>query len=465
MARPTVVAWAACAVLSLAGSLTVGGVAAAKVREGMSVPGTGTADDRATAAKTVVQTLPAGAPGEQTALPAAVNAGAGGSITRADLDALVTAHSAALKGKNRAAFVGMADAKKPDLVKKVGQLYDNLQKVPFKSASYSVESVEGGESTFAQGAQATVTVDFGHQISGVDSAPVEERYRWTVVRGAGGLVVTDVGAPSERRGYPAPWDAVPSLTVVTRTHVVVMADDTSSGFAKSHADALEDDAEYDFAHWSGGGGTAPGFAVFLTSDRDMYQRIYDQGRDESVGVTVPARAASGDSYPSSRIAVDTTHYKNVDPADADIVFKHEMTHAMIDPLEDVNSRSAQEHLWVVEGFAEWESQRMYSPSELLYDGQTLHAYANKHGAPKALPTDTQVYSSDADTSSLGYFYSHMAMRYIADKYGPAKVDQFVLYVYQHAGGSTCVDDGMKSVLWVTTDQFTQGYAAWFRSSI
>ncbi|GAA1998393.1 hypothetical protein GCM10009838_74630 [Catenulispora subtropica] len=391
----------------------------------------------------------------------------------------MASYGAALKGKNRAAFVGIADPKKPDLVKKQGQLYDNLQKIPFKSATYSVDAVDGGESTFAQGAQATVTVNFDHQISGVDKEPVEERYRWTVVRGATGLLVTDVGAPSQRRGYPAPWDSVPSLTVVTRTHVVVMADDTSSGFAKSHADALESDAEYDFAHWTGGSGTAPGFAVFLTSNRTLYQDIYDQGRDESVGVTVPMPAApaptpaagtgsgtvNSASYPSSRIAVDTTHYKNVDPADADIVFKHEMTHAMIDPFEDVSGRSQQDHLWVVEGFAEWESQRMYSPTELLYDGASLHSYASKHGAPKALPTDAEVYSSNSDTSGSSYFYSHMAMRYMADKYGPEKVDQFVLYVYKHATGTMCVDDAMKNVLGTSTDQFTSGYAAWFRSSI
>ncbi|NUP51387.1 MAG: hypothetical protein HOW97_29345 [Catenulispora sp.] len=461
MARPTVVAWASCAVLTLAGSLTVGGVAAAKARQA-SPPAA--VQQQAPAMKS----QPAHAPGEQTALPEAKSP-ADGSITRADLDAFVAAHSSALKGKNRSAFIGAVDPAKADLVKKQGQLYDNLQKIPFTSATYLVSAVDGGESTFAQGAQATVTVSFDHQISGVDTTPVAEQYRWTVVRGPNGLQVAGVDAPSGRRGYPAPWDSVANLTVVTRKHVVLMADDTSSSFAKSHADALESDAQYDFAHWTGGSGTAPGFAVFLTSNRDLYQDIYDQGRDESVGVTVPMPAADGQStngaYPSSRIAVDTTHYKNADPADADIVFKHEMTHAMIDPFEDLSGRSQQDHLWVVEGFAEWESQRMYAPTELLYDGNTLHTFVSKHPAPKGLPTDDQVYSSDSDKSSVGYFYSHMAIRYMASKWSPEKVDQFVLYIYRHATSSTCVDDAMKNVLSTTTDQFAQGYSAWLRSAI
>jgi hypothetical protein len=142
-----------------------------------------------------------------------------------------------------------------------------------------------------------------------------------------------------------------------------------------------------------------------------------------------------------------------------------MAHAMIGPFEDQSAGSGQEHLWAIEGFAEWESQRMYSTAQLLYDGVTLHAYVAKHGAPNALPTDSQVYSSNSDTSALGYFYAHMAVRYMASKYGPAKVDQFMLAVYQHATRSTCVDDAMKSVLGISTNQFTQGFAKWLRSSV
>ena len=101
---------------------------------------------------------------------------------------------------------------------------------------------------------------FDHQIAGVDSVPVEERYTWTVQRSGltGPLEVTAVGGAPSEHNYPAPWDAVAGLTVMTRPKVVIMADSTSLSFAKSHADALERDAEYDFAHWTGGPGTAPG---------------------------------------------------------------------------------------------------------------------------------------------------------------------------------------------------------------
>ena len=461
MARPIRSAWVACALLAVGGAVAAGGLAGAEDHAGRPV---------SAAADSVVRSASASAPRTPSApstqpspIPAAATSSPDDSISQADLAAFVTAHSEALKHKNRAQFLAAVDPKNRALVTSQGQLFDNLLKIPFKTAQYSLELADSDSET------ATAMVAFDHQITGVDSVPVEELYQWTVQRSGvnGPLEVTAVaGAPSEN-DYPAPWDAVAGLTVLTRSKVVIMADDTSASFAKSHANAIERDAEYDFAHWTGGSGTAPGFAVFLTANRSRYEGIYSQNRTESVGVTVPIAAAGNDDgfYPSSRIAIDTSQYKNVDFADADIVFKHEMAHAMIMPFDDQSARSGEDHLWVVEGFAEWESQRMYSTSELLYEGSTLHAYIAKHGVPHALPTDSQVYSANADTSALGYFYAHMAVRYIAVKYGPAKVDQFVLAVYKHATEANCVDDAMKNVLGTTTAQFTQAYAKWVRYSV
>ncbi|ACU77064.1 hypothetical protein Caci_8241 [Catenulispora acidiphila DSM 44928] len=453
-------AWAVGGVAAMTVSLAVGGLAAAKVR-----PGHPAASGKAlvaphTASTSASQSPPP--PSTATSTAPAV------SISYDDLSALVSSYSAALGSKNRAGFVSVVDPGQPKLATSQGQLFDNLRKVPFTSAKYSLVMVDASDGG-PQDATATATVAFDHQITGVDSVPVKENYKWTVQRhgATGPLKITAISGAASEHNYPAPWDAVAGLTVVTRPKVVIMADDTSASFAKSHADAMERDAEYDFAHWTGGTGIAPGFSIFLTADRSRYEGIYSQNRAESVGVTVPISAVGKNDgfYPSSRIAVDTTQYKNVDPADADIVFKHEMAHAMIGPFEDQSASSEQDHLWAIEGFAEWESQRMYSTSELLYDGATLHSYVKKHGVPTALPTDSQVYSSDSATSALGYFYAHMTIRYMADEYGPKKVDQFMLAVYKHATASTCVDDAMKSVLGTTTDQFTQAYAKWVRNSV
>ncbi|MBS2533916.1 hypothetical protein KGQ20_14170 [Catenulispora sp. NF23] len=477
MARPTRVAWTASGALVVVGAVAIGGLAAGAARHtGHDAPAgkalvrsheTSGSAERGGQNSRDTSTPIKGSGSRPDSVSSASTADV--SISADDIKAFVAAHSAALKSKNRAAFIAGFDTKHPDLALHEGQLFDNLRKIPLTTASYSVSTVSGS------GATATAVVTFVHQITGVDSVPVVERYKWTVQRTAanGPLEVVAVsGAPAEHN-YPAPWDAVAGLTVLTKPKVVIMADDSSAAFAKSHASALESDAEYDLSHWTGGPGTAPGFAVFLTADRARYEGIYSQDRAESVGVTVPIAAAGNTGnientsgfYPSSRIAVDTTQYKNLATVDADIVFKHEMAHAMIGPFDDQSAASGQNHLWVVEGFAEWESQRMYSTADLLYNGVSLHAYLAKHSIPTALPTDSQVYSANADVSGLGYFYSHMAMRYIAAKYSPAKVDQFVLYVYKHATGSTCVDDAMKNVLATTTVQFTQGFEKWLRSSV
>ena len=131
-------------------------------------------------------------------------------------------------------------------------MFDNLQKIPFASARYALTwwtESNGGPRTRRDRHCGVRPPD-----RGVDSVPVEESYKWTVQRhGANGpLKVTAIAGASSEHNYPAPWDAVAGLTVFTRPKVVIMADDTSVSFAKSHADAMERDAEYDFAHWTGG---------------------------------------------------------------------------------------------------------------------------------------------------------------------------------------------------------------------
>lgn len=459
MARPTVVAWALVAVLGAGGSLAVGGIAAAKVRQG---------------ALDVPAAAPSPLAGEQTALPVAANHDTPpASISDAELTQLVADRSKALQSHDRQAFLAEVDAGHAAVVAQQGRLFDNLQKIHFTSEDYVLHLSSTSESTFTSRANATVDVDFEHRIAGVDLAPVVERYRWTVQRsGPGGaLRITAVaGSPSSSSWqaayyYPAPWDAVPNLTVITRQHVLLMADSTSASYAAHTADAAEQAAEFDLSHWSGGPGTAPGFSVFFTSDQGLYRTLYgSSGRGWDVGVTIPIPAAGAnpaEKFPTSRIVMDTTVDKN-GTDDVTITMRHEMTHAMVFPLEAM-SGGGQDDDWLVEGFAEWMGYRVYS------DSLMLQAIADSgevpHSAPTHLPTDDEVYASDAKTAEKSYTLAQLAIMYVASKYGPDKVDRFVVSVYKNEGSATAVDDAMRDVLGTTTAAFTQGWAAYVGSHL
>ena len=137
MARPTAVAWALCAVLSAAGSLTVGGMAAAKVRQGPS--GTPT-----------VAAAPSPLPGEQTALPIAANHDAPATtITGAELTRLVADRGKALRSRDRKSFLASVDPGHADVLAQQGNLFDNLQKIHFASEDYVLHRSSTAETTFA----------------------------------------------------------------------------------------------------------------------------------------------------------------------------------------------------------------------------------------------------------------------------------------------------------------------------
>jgi hypothetical protein len=398
------------------------------------------------------------------------------------LDAFISAHTDALKKKDRAAYVAAYDPAHADVAKQQGQLFDNLAKIPFAEAEYTVSAFTGAQTTFQQ-AHATVDVSFLHEISGVDPHVVEERYRWAVARTGrnGTLAVTSVtGYPvagldwEKTYGYPAPWDAVPNLHVVALNHVVLMADPKAAGLADADAKLIESAAAFDLSHWAGGPGAAPGFSVFLTPDRSLMGRLYtgvdalDRGNEVGLthGVLGPGTRTG---YASARITIDSgsdNGYLTYDSVHLPTIFRHEMAHAMVNPFSDWSGSSAlskpQDDLWAVEGFAEWTAESDHGPNDgpFVLD---LRDYVAQHGYPKTLPADATVYSSDATTANAGYQMGQLAMRYMAKTYGTDKVGKFIAALYQEDGDATAVDDAMKSALGTTTAQFTTGWISYLRS--
>jgi hypothetical protein len=459
--------------VTAAGSLTVGGIAAARVR----------IDDAK--ASTTLAAAPVSVPlraGEQAALPKAVNADRPtGSITESDANGLFDAYSNSLHAKDRAGFLADVDPAHPETVAQQAQLFDNLVQIPWVQSDFYVTSVAGGQTTFAT-ATATVDVAFRHQIAGVDMTQVEERYRFTVERVANGRlqIAAETGTPvtdvswQKTYNYPAPWDAVPKLHVIKLPHVVLMADPKSASLADANAQTIEAAAEHDLKNWQGSSKAATGFAVFLTPDRSLMGRLYtgvdNLGRGNEVGLTHGLLGPmSSTGYAAARITIDSgsdNAYFTYDSQHLPVIFRHEMAHAEVDPLTDWSSatdaKDAQDTMWAIEGFAEWTAESDAGPGDgpFVLD---LQDYISQHGYPKALPPDSMVYSSDGLTANAGYQMGQLAIRYMAKTYGVAKVDQFVQAMYEEDGGKSSVDDAMQSALGTTTAQFTSGWLSYLRS--
>ncbi|GLW54897.1 hypothetical protein Kpho01_29080 [Kitasatospora phosalacinea] len=371
--------------------------------------------------------------------------------------------TAALAAKDEEAFVKpfAAGATK----EKQRLVFRNLVRIPWETARWEPGLTIDGQ----------LTVDFVHQVKGVDNFPVTEQYGWKVLSAASGPspdpvagpppgideVVTEVGGVKDSQGkdagfgyYPAPWDAYDELAVRVRDHLVVMSDKGQAAELDRDADVLARAAEDDLAAWreyapapTGERRGASGFFVVLEKDRDVYNKLYrgDGKPDDSLeaGVNMPMPAADGSKagggdllVGGSRIVMDTTGSRFTGDQWRDGVTdigRHEMAHAIVAPLLTTSGGfdgKGGPHDWVSEGFAEYMALR--GKDSLARD--ELDAYLRGIPFDGQLPGDSgEFYADDADRRTANYTLAGDALRFMASKHGDAKVFAFVAAQYGQPG--------------------------------
>ncbi|GAA4953101.1 hypothetical protein GCM10023205_12860 [Yinghuangia aomiensis] len=370
--------------------------------------------------------------------------GGTGDLTRDELTGLIAGQNDALARRDAAAFLVPYAADRPDLRAERGRLFANLLKIPFSRAEYRYQDAQPVPAESAgRRRTSTVTVVFSHQITGVDVAPIGETYRWTVTRPGPGeplaITAVDGGAPDtahRNTTYPAPWDAA-ELVLVDKPHVLLLAAKQHQAKAALWATRAEAAATRNLASWQSPEPTPGRFVVFLTPDHAAFERVRggDTVTTNAIGVCVslpadPAgRGPATPDFAGSRIYVDSTaqDITTGKAEDTIAIFRHEMGHAMVAPFQKRVAGNGPP-LWVAEGFAgylEWSDrslERWYVPA--ARDQVRSGTFGGK------LPTDEQIYADDPRTSSAGYHFAMLAIRYIAEKYGAAKAYAFVIAVYR-----------------------------------
>ncbi|WP_081952347.1 hypothetical protein [Kitasatospora phosalacinea] len=396
----------------------------------------------------------------------------------------------ALAAKDEEAFVKpfAAGATK----EKQRKVFRNLVKIPWATARWESSLVIDGR----------LTVDFVHQVKGVDNYPISERYEWRVLgpdtkaTGAGpetavpegAEVVTEVGGPTDNRGktmsdgyYPSPWDAYDELSVQVRDHLVVMSDKGQEAELNRDADVLARAAKDDLDAWqkcapapTGKTKGAEGFFVVLEKNRDVYNKLYqgDGKPDDSLeaGVNMSVWASSS-AQPDpgrpviggSRIVIDTTDGRFTGKQWQEGVTnigRHEMAHATVATLVSSDGTYAptdRRQDWVAEGFGEYMALRgkddraredLAVVKQVSFDGK--------------LPGDGEdFYSFDAARRSANYALAGDALRYMASKYGDAKVCGFVAAQYTRPKE---YEQQIAAATGQPLDQFQSAWAAHVRAT-
>ncbi|MYW05347.1 hypothetical protein [Streptomyces sp. SID3343] len=397
-------------------------------------------------------------------------------LVRKKVDAIVEGHTSALAAGDQAGFLNRLDPATPALGTDRKRLFDNLRKVPFDTARWTVTAAEftaaDGSSVRTSGTAAawpvtgTLDVGFEHAIAGVDVANVRELYVWKVrcVDPADACTVTAVegGKDTQRRlsGYPAPWDLW-DLSVEKRAHVVLMGPKADAAVLRGRATAAENAAVYTLGAWKGGPGTSPGFALVLTSSRKSFTKLYSSEsiRDWAAGY---ALSLPGEKIPvgGARLVVDDEELSY----DADFtrsLLRHEMTHALVATLFRY-SGAGETPTWLIEGFADWQADAD-RPIAGSLSARDIRTQVDRRKFTGKVPTDEDFETDDTDRVEHAYNLSHLAVRYLGDTYGAAKVGQFLTAAY--AGTYDSVDIAMKTILGVEFEEFQTSWAAWVRKTV
>ncbi|MBY8873526.1 hypothetical protein K7640_16950 [Micromonospora sp. PLK6-60] len=399
-------------------------------------------------------------------------------IREEEIEALLDARGRALRAKDLKAFLAPFDPANKALVAQQTRLFRNLLKVPLAEQRFErvtqTDFKRAGERVTVD-----VTISFVHRFE-FDLTPVEELYRWTLLRPAKGVPVKVTkagGLPVDPKRdrltyYPAPWDKWSDLHVERTPHTVILVDGRLTTEAKRYAQLAERAAVADLASWRSGGvaGKVPqGFVLSLVKGKKELGSLYRVTKelpDES-GVSIPVPpagwmdtqgAGGGPDVGASRVVIDVADkyfFSNGAALRANI-FRHEFAHSIVFNLRQHDPKKyAADDLenWVVEGFAEWmgAQRQSWTKSDRAPESRRI---LRSLGYDLPMPSN---FSWDmSGRGSYHYWLGHSAMTYIAERYGERKVFEFVATHYR---GRT-VQATTKEVLGVSYATFCDQWAAY-----
>ncbi|WP_439674630.1 hypothetical protein [Embleya sp. MST-111070] len=390
-------------------------------------------------------------------------------ITHADVKALTDARTRALRDGDAIAFVTGIDPANAELMAAQHRLLANLRLFPFARAEFLPPT--GLDAVRAEDAGAysyDMVIVFSHQLDGIDSEPVAETYTWTLSRASidAPVQITKIvgsnptSAPTRPVTYPAAWDG-DELAVVEREHILLAVAATDRDRAAAWADRAELAAKRNAEAWHGPAITPRRFAVFVPTKRETVRRVLGDKAGLCELVT-PARPGGGSLPPvGARVTFDGTDTAFVSSTNPDTgigLLRRELAEAMVGQFAQSSligggGRSR----WVSEGFA------YYLAGDNSYrDAARAELRAGRFNGKLPLDTDLLPMMKGDQGAGAGFHVSMLTIRYLAEKYGAAKADEFVVAMYANPAS---LDAAIKAASGLERDAFEAGWADYVRAEI
>jgi len=343
------------------------------------------------------------------------------SVRMAAAQGLLSARAAAVKARNKSAWMATVDLPRSSFGGRQSVAFDNLIKLPLGQFSYG--AVQLAPALVAArvrqvGPKAWVaTVPGIYSLAGYDKAPRTFEATYTLVQRPGGWRIAD-----DTDGATALqiWD-LPGLRVLRGQSAIVIGNAPAARMREYSA--IADSAVRRVKGVWGTGWNA--HAVIVTPAKteefaELVSRSADDGLDQVAAITQgevdPGQRAQGD-----RVVINPDAFTALQSDGRRVVITHELTH-----VATRSSTTRPVPIWLSEGLADYVG---YSGLDLPRErvASELLTLVRQGNGPKALPTAAD-FDPNKSKIAPSYSASWLAISRLVDLYGQAKVVSFYLAV-------------------------------------
>lgn len=349
-----------------------------------------------------------------------------------EAQALLDARAAAvLDGRAEEFLEGLAPAR-ARLRDQQRTWFDNLQRLPVRRLSYSLEPssvVPSGDGRF------TATTAQRLQLAGFDAWPVVTHLEMTFAPAASGLVLSAVREPrGASLDVAPPWHRG-RVEVVREGGVLGIFDSSSVRHARSVVDAVaRGSAEVSRQVPGGWRGSVVVYAFSDTSALRRVPALPGGDADELDAVSFPVGRRAGGSA-AFRVVLHP-RMLTAGSRERDRLVRHELAHVAL------GSRADELPVWLSEGLAEYVSVRALAPEDRTIAGAAVAAAREGFGS---LPADS---TFNGAASQAHYGLAWWACEAIADLYGEEALWSLV-------DAYATMDDPVRTLLGTTEEELAE----------
>lgn len=368
--------------------------------------------------------------------------------------ALLAARGAAVRDRDREAFLATVDPSATDFLARQGALFDALADVPIATWEYVLDPDRERPRDPALDARRgpawwAPAVSLRYRLAGFDDrATVEEQWLTLVPRDGRWLVAADddfeaTGARTAR----GLWDSGPVVSV-TRPGVLVLGHPGDQGLLRSLARTVEASVPRVTGVW--GEDWAQRVVVLVPSGPQELQEVVGSSGDLSriAAVAVAAVDETPGALPvGDRVVVNPSTFLRLGTTGRRVVLTHEVTH-----VATRAGTGPAAPAWLVEGFADHVGY-LGADVPLRVAARDLRASVRAGDLPDALPTD-DAFDGAAVGLEQAYEQAWLAVSLLVEQHGQDRVVEFYRAVGR-AAGPTEVEQAWREHLGTTQAAFTQ----------